>query len=137
MNNAFQLSWRTAMAKSYVASACVALALAMLSLAPFEAAARSGGRGLSASRGGFQALRHGGFRAHRPRGFRHWPLWGGYIATLPSYDYGPDDIGEFPFQLFVAPPPPPPRSLDCKRSRTTVTVPSEAGGTREIVVTRC
>jgi Ni/Co efflux regulator RcnB len=30
-----------------------------------------------------------------------------------------------------------PRGLDCRRSQETVTVPSEAGGVRQIVVRRC
>ncbi len=34
----------------------------------------------------------------------------------------------------VIPPPPP---LTCSRSRETVTVPAESGGTREITITRC
>lgn len=142
------------MTKSYVARVLAALGL-MLLLAPCGAAAKSGRggahhNGFHSHHGRYRLHRHRGFQ-YRPRfhrGFQYWPLYGGFVSTAP-YDsgslvpyygamppyFGPDYVGGPP-QTFVAPPEPPP-ALHCKRSRTTVTVPSADGGTRKVVVTRC
>ena len=129
----FQLVWEGVMSKSYVSSVPVALGLVILLHAPFEAAAKSRAGGLGVHHGGSHSHQHGGFRSHRHGGLQHRPLHG-YVSTAPYY--GPDYFGEAPLQMFVAPSEPP-HSLDCKRSQSTVTVPSEDGGTRQIIVTRC
>jgi hypothetical protein len=112
------------MKRSYVASAAIILSLVMLLLAPSDISAKSGSIGM--------AHRRSGFHSHRHDGLRKPPLYGGYATTAP-YD-GPDFIGQGPFQTFVTPPEPR-YSLICKRSQATV--PSEDGGTRQILVTRC
>ena len=60
--------------------------------------------------------------------------YGGVVALEPHlYDeYRPYALPQE--VVFVREPP---RVLDCKRTRQTVTVPSEDGGTRQILVTRC
>jgi hypothetical protein len=123
------------MAKSYSTSVPVALGLLMLLVAPFEVAAKPGVGGSGAHKGGFGSHHQGSFHSHRRGSYRNWPLYGGYLSTAPYY-YGHDYVGEGPLTTFITPPEPP-RSLDCKRSQTTVTVPSEDGGTRQITVTRC
>jgi hypothetical protein len=71
----------------------------------------------------------------RPNGnFSQWPLFGGYYAVPP---YASDNIITYVTPervVFVAVPP---RALSCHRSVEKVTVPAEAGGTRDITITRC
>ncbi|HZQ11486.1 MAG TPA: hypothetical protein VFB31_01610 [Pseudolabrys sp.] len=77
-------------------------------------------------------LHHHGF-AHRLVAPFPYGDYGGYIATAP--------YGDQPAVTYVAAPEPiivqPPRVLSCQRSEQVVTVPAEAGGTRDIRVTRC
>lgn len=105
---------------------CALCAIAMLLLAPFEAAARSGGAGFGAR--SFHSRVH--FRAHR-----YYPLYGGVAASAP-YD-APDFIGSAQLIGIASPPREPARVLTCRHSQETVTVASEDGGTREIRITRC
>jgi hypothetical protein len=109
---------------------CALCAIAMLLLAPFEAAARSGGAGFGARP--FHSRAH--FRAHR-----HYPSYG-VVAAFTPYD-APDFIGNAQLAGIASPPREPARMsmpvLTCRHSEQTVTVASEDGGTREIKITRC
>jgi hypothetical protein len=121
-------------------------AVAVLLLAPFEAAAKSGGARVggvgafhaAAHAGAHRGLAHRGF-AHRGLAQRRFPLLagtalpGGYYDASYGYALGEADNGT----IVVVRPPEPPRVLTCERSRQTVTVDSEYGGTREIRITRC
>ena len=76
--------------------------------------------------------RHGVNRADSPYGA--WPFYGG-DAVLPPY--APDTAMTYapPAQIVYVPEAP--QALGCHRSEQTVTVPAEAGGTRQITVQRC
>jgi hypothetical protein len=115
------------------------VAIAILLIAPFEVSARSGPSGLGArsfhpagSAVSKRPLAHrGAFRRHR------WP--GGVIAAATydgTYNDAPGYIGATLADEGLAPLYPP-RALNCQRRRETWTVPSEAGGTRQVTVTRC
>jgi hypothetical protein len=121
--------WRGEMLRIASVS-CALCAIAMLLLAPFEAAARSGGAGFGAR--SFHSRAH--FRVHR-----HYPSYGGVAAFAP-YDT-PDFIGSAQLVGIASPPREPVRVpmpvLTCRHSEQTVTVASEDGGTREIRITRC
>jgi hypothetical protein len=58
-------------------------------------------------------------------GYYYWPTY----STQPVAE----DAGYVPADPIIPPPP----ALSCERNREVVTVPSEAGGTRQITVTRC
>ena len=104
------------------AAAVVASVLAMMLLAPSDAAQAhaSGARGFH-------------FPAHHPLA-RHWarhrfPYYGGYL-TLPPYD--PYVTYALPLPIeFVR------EQRGCRYDRQVVTVASEQGGTRQITITRC
>ena len=106
----------------------VGVVAAIFLFAPFEATAKSAGIGFGAQSHSAKPV-----PSHRPfainQGFRRLP-WG-FIAHT-NY-FVPGDV---PNEV-VAFPPEPPRVLNCKRNREIVEVPSERGGTREIIVTRC
>jgi hypothetical protein len=82
-----------------------------------------------------------GYRGHRALRYdRFYNPFGGYLAGygIPgSYleDFEPILAGFPPLRIDPIIPPPPP--LTCSRSRETVTVPAESGGTRQITITRC
>jgi hypothetical protein len=134
------------MTKMNAAGVAVALGLAMALPAPFEAAAKSGGGagiGARSFHSGRPAISHRAFShrpfSHRPfaqrhRAFRQFPWWGGGFVDAPYFT--PASVGDAPNVVFVSPPAPP-RALTCQRSRDTVNVQSEDGGTREIRITRC
>jgi hypothetical protein len=105
---------------------CALCAAAMLLLASFEVAARSGGAGLGAR--SFHSRTH--FGAHR-----HFPLYGG-VAASALYD-APNSFGNAQLAGIAFPPREPARVLTCRHSQETMTVASEDGGTREIKITRC
>lgn len=77
-------------------------------------------------------LHHHGF-AHRLLGPFPYGDYGGYIATAPYGDQPAVTYVAAPESIMVQPA----RALSCQRSEQTVTVPAEAGGTRDIRVTRC
>jgi len=106
--------------------------------------ADAGGGGGRAASGGWShagghrawagAWRHcgsGGFNCGRRRSV-------GYDGFVDVPPYSPDvlsSMGYFPpMAYFLAGSP---YVLNCRRSQETVTVPSEEGGTRQIVVRRC
>ena len=103
-----------------------ALAGTALLLAPLPATARWHG-----------FPRAGLHRGHLYTPAAPWPFYGygGYGGYVALPDYAPEIVS------YAAPPVPivmqAPRVLNCQRSREVVTVPAEAGGTREITVTRC
>jgi hypothetical protein len=128
------------MKKMNVAGVAVALGFLLTLPAPFEAAAKSAGAGFGSRlfHSGRPAISHRAFShrpfAHRHRAFRQSPLWGGGFVDAPYFT--PASVGDAPHVVFVSPPAPP-RALTCQRSRDTVNVQSEDGGTREISITRC
>ena len=73
--------------------------------------------------------------AHRAMGHRfhkHKTL----IVPYPYYDYGyptDDELSDYPPPSVVPPSPP----SACHRNEETFTVPSEAGGRREITIINC
>jgi hypothetical protein len=103
------------------------------------------GRGMS---GGAHFV-GGGFAGHRfatGRGFVRrfrgfatggfWPYWPyGYYDYSPTAAYGDLATTTYPGMDGLAPEPLP--ALACHRSEEIVRVPSEAGGSREIKITRC
>jgi hypothetical protein len=75
---------------------------------------------------------HAAHHGHAPGG---WPFFSGGIVAVPPY-------APVNWANYAAPPsiiyvPVPPRALTCHRTRETVTVPVQAGGTRQITITRC
>jgi len=106
---------------------CVLCGAAILLLAPFEVAAKSGF----------------GFRGHSFRAgahfgaLRRFPWAVGGVTSSPYYDYSPFLVGDASISAPVAYPPEPPRVLTCHRTQETVTVLSEDSGVREIKITRC
>ncbi len=65
----------------------------------------------------------------------YWPFFGGGIVAVPPYaNLNPVSYVAPPTVVYV---PLPPQALTCHRTRETVTVAAEAGGTRQITVTRC
>jgi hypothetical protein len=100
--------------------AAAALSLAAAALMPVELAAS----GLSSRHS--HATRHA---------FGQYPF-GGMVAAYSLDDYvGP--VSEMALPVRLDPVIPPPPALTCSRSREIVTVPSDAGGTRQITITRC
>jgi hypothetical protein len=85
-------------------------------------------------------------RANRAAAYRrywYWPYGGFGGEYLPSY-YTPgnydnfyDPIGAFSMLQRLDPVIPPPPPITCHHSVETRTVPSEAGGTVKITITRC
>jgi len=133
---------------SRIASCALCAVVALLLVpAPFEAAAKSGGAraGGAAFHAGARFGLHRGFAhrgfAHRGfanRGFanRRFPLLAGTAWPSGTYDPYYADVAQTG-DVVVVRPPEPPRVLTCQRSQSTVTVPSEHAGTRDIIVTRC
>ena len=122
------------MTKTNAAGVAVALGFATVWLAPFEAAAKSGGAGFGARSFHFARPAFSNRPlAHRHRNFRQVP-WVGGGASWPYY--GPGPIVDTVRVGFVAPPEPP-RALTCKRSQEIAKVLVEDGGIREIRTTRC
>ena len=64
-----------------------------------------------------------------------WPFFGGGIVAVPPYV--PVDAVNYAAPPRIVYVPLPPRALTCHRTRETVTVPAQAGGTTQITVTRC
>ena len=64
-----------------------------------------------------------------------WPFFGGGIVAVPPY--APVNSVNYVSEPTIVYVPLPPRALTCHRSRATVTVPAEAGGTKQITITRC
>jgi hypothetical protein len=133
------------MKKMNVAGVAVALGFLLTLPAPFEAAAKSVGAafGSRSFHSGRPLFSHRPFAqrpfaqrpfAQRHRASRQSPWWGGGFADAPYVT--PASAGDAPQVVFVSPPAPP-RALTCQRSRDTVNVQSEDGGTREIRITRC
>ena len=105
------------------AAAAAASVLAMLLLAPPEAAnARAGG-----AHAFLFSAHHHHWARHRAR--HRFPLYGGYLM-LPPYDASATFAPPQPYVLVS-------QSRPCRYDRQIVTVTSEAGGTRQITVTRC
>lgn len=105
------------------AAAVAASVLAMMLLAPSDAASArgSGARGFHFSAHHHHSARH--LARHR------FPYYGGYVALTP---YEPNVIYALPQPIvFVN------ESHRCRYDRQVVTVASEQGGTRQITVTRC
>lgn len=75
------------------------------------------------------------FAGHR-RNFGHRAAFGDFVAAAPFDVYAPGNSDGGPLVVFVSTPEPP-HSVTCKRSRETVKVSSENGGTTEITITRC
>jgi hypothetical protein len=79
---------------------------------------------------------------HYNRAFRRWPLYGGFIA-VPAYSsddfFASPPYGAFaPDSSAVDYPGRPAPTQRCENpTHKTVTVPAEAGGTKEITVTYC
>lgn len=73
-------------------------------------------------------------RQTQPNAFGAWAFYGGGVVAEPPYQPVGVNYVEVPRIVYV---PLPPQALTCHRSRETVTVPAEAGGTRAITVTRC
>lgn len=94
----------------------IGVACALALLAPPEVSARS-----SFARGGLRG----------PHGHGHWPYGYGPVAT-----YAP---AEYAAPIIVAPAAYPASAAAprCVHSRETVTVPAEAGGERQVTITRC
>jgi hypothetical protein len=113
----------------YKTIAAMASALAML-LAPLQiAAAAHGTHGFH-----FSNRLHAGH--HRGAyGAGYWPFYGGGIVAVPPY--APANTVNYVSEPTTVYVPLPPRALTCHRSRETVTVPAQAGGTTKITVTRC
>jgi hypothetical protein len=117
--------------KTVNAVVVVASALAMLLLTPLQ---------IAASAHGFHAFHwsahfHGGHH-HRVHGaygaYGAWPFYG---DVVPPYTA---DVGMSytpPAQIVYGPEWP--QVLGCHHSEQTVTVPAEAGGTRQVTITRC
>jgi hypothetical protein len=84
---------------------------------------------------------------HKPIARHRWAhpwAYRRYFAVPNNYSYpyadGPDFLNDLDFlndQMFAVEVPEPPRVLNCKRTREVRTVPTAAGGTREITITRC
>ena len=108
----------------------VGVVAAILLFAPFEVTAKSNGAGFAAQHHSIKAA-----PSHRSfangHGFRRAPWGWGFIAHT-NYLVAGDAANEV-----VVFPPGLPRVLDCVRHREITEVPSERGGTREIMVTRC
>ena len=106
-----------------------ASALAML-LVPLPIAAKAHG----AHAFHFSNRLHAGH--HRgANGAGTWPFYGGGIVAVPPY--APVNSVNYVSEPTIVYVPLPPRALTCHRSRATVTVPAEAGGTKQITITRC
>jgi hypothetical protein len=136
--------------KTIHAAILVAAAATIFALAPAVTAADArgasfGGRSFN---GAPHFFRHGQ-RFLRPHPFNNFarsfnnysrsPLLGGYgygYYAVPPYASDSQAITYLPPDRVVLVSEPP-RALACKHSIERVTVPAEAGGTRDVTVTRC
>ena len=102
------------------------------------------------ARGGGARAASGGqshpWKHHGWAGARHHCGWGGcdrrqsfaydgYVDVAPYPTDVPSSLGYFPPMAYFLTGLP--HGLNCRRSQETVTVPSEQGGTRQILVRRC
>jgi hypothetical protein len=112
-------------------AALAASVAAMLLLVPWPTGAQARAAHGSHFFNHLHASRHNG-----TFGSYYWPFYSGALVTVPSYAPAAAGVAYAapPSVVYVAVPP---RALTCHRSRQTVTVPAEAGGTRQITVTRC
>ncbi len=115
-------------------SVAIVYAAAAVLLAPAPPAAAAHGAAGHGWAGHFRF--NNGLHAGWPRGANrgYWPFYGGGIVAVPPYADGSVVNVAPPDVVYVAVPP---RALSCHRSRETLTVPAEAGGTQKITVTRC
>jgi hypothetical protein len=114
-----------------------ALCVAAVLLMPNEAVTKTAGVNFGAP-GPFKAKGVSFQKPHGHHGAFKRPWFGGLYGAYAPY-YFPESyipVGGTPPET-LAPYVPPPRSLNCERSRETVSVPSEFGGERRINVTRC
>ena len=139
--------------KLFHAAIIVAFIVAMALLVPFgpSANARSGLSAPSSPRGLHYTFhprnllgRHHMALANRNFGrwpfYGSWPLYGGLYGGLyavPPYGFDNDLTSSVPAPEQVIYVPMPPTALTCKHSEETVTVPAEAGGTKQLTITRC
>ena len=81
------------------------------------------------------------FARHHHRAFRHrrdGGLFEGYGDFVGGYgDYAIEPVSELFPPLRIDPVIPAPPALTCSRSRETITVPAESGGSRQVTITRC
>jgi hypothetical protein len=113
----------------------VAVGFAASSFAPLAVAAKESGARHFAKSASFKhapVRRHYRIVAHR----RYDDGFLGYGYYLADDDFIAPIGGDFP-PLRLDPVIPPPGGLTCTRSRETVTVPREDGGTQQITITRC
>jgi len=115
-----------------VNAAIVAASALLLLLTPLQLAAKAAPHALHAHH--FFAHLHQGHH-HRAYGaygaYGAWPLYG----DIPSYTVDAGMSSALPAQIIYVPERP--AALGCHHSEQTVTVPAEAGGTRQVTVTRC
>jgi hypothetical protein len=121
------------------ASIAAVLAIAALIFAPADATAKPLGAGWGAP-GKIKPWHFAKpWARHHRRAFRSAPFAGFAAGYWPPFDpaYNLGVIVDGPRSQRLDPYLPPAASLTCQRSREIVTVPSETGGERQIVVTRC
>jgi hypothetical protein len=125
-----------------IAGTVSALALLFLAQSDVAVYARGGGSGMHVSHfGGFK----GHFRpSHRGGNFAYsrqnqwWPAYGGYgYYAIPSYASGDYQnvtgaTATMPAVMYVPAP-----ASNCRKFQEAMIVPAEAGGTRQVTVTRC
>ena len=111
--------------KTIHAAIVVASALAMILLAPLQLAANAHGAHAFHFSNHFRASRHHGAYG----AYGGWPLYGGVVAVPP---YMPEDTATYAPPATVVYVPEPPQALSCHHSEQTVTVPAEAGGTKQL-----
>jgi hypothetical protein len=111
---------------------------AMLLLAQLNVTANARGNGSGVHSFHFSGHSNSTFQhghSARPhRAFGQWAPYGGIVAVSP---YAPDEAMTYTTPEPVVFVPILQRALSCHKSKQTVTVPSEDGGTREITITRC
>jgi hypothetical protein len=112
----------------------VAVVLGILLLVPSETVANARGVGYSARP--WRAAPSFGLRPNS-RGFRRAPLYGGALAFpyYDDFDYPP--YAPYPPETPLRDPGNAPGSYCRQPTQKTVTVPAEAGGTRQVTITYC
>ena len=118
-------------------AALAAPALALLLTAPLPMGAEAHGHGAHGFHfsGRLHASRPYGYGRYGGYGAYYAPFYSGGIVAVPPY--APANAVNYVLPPRVIYVPEPPRALTCHRSRETVTVPTDTGGTRQITVTRC
>lgn len=125
------------MKMSHVLIAAATLCAA-LAFAPHPAAAHGPGFGVHARSGLFGYVRRFQFHASRPLRFHptsksqhfrpvYWPWYGGAFGI--PYELQPAEAVTQPMQPVAV--------KSCRHVKQTVTVPAEAGGSKQVTVTRC